>query len=216
MDDAVRDPSRIRTARRNLQLDFVVMEDLSRRRVDDEHPPWSESSLVDDVLVVALDHAELARHHHEAVARDHVLRRPQPVAIDHCTDHEPIGEQQRRRAVPRLDERFVVGVERPPSFRHVVRSGFGDEHHHHLRERAAARDEEVNDVVERRGVASTGANDGLEISDVLRKRGALEEGFACGHPGLVAAECVDLAVVGDHAIGMRALHEGTVFVENRE
>ena len=51
--------------------------------------------------------------------RDDVLRGAQPVAIERRADELAVGEAERRRAVPRLDEAAVVLVEAPSSRRHV-------------------------------------------------------------------------------------------------
>ena len=50
----------------------------------------------------------------EVVLGHVVARRPQAVAIEHRADHAAVGEGNRRRAVPRLHQRRVVLVERPP------------------------------------------------------------------------------------------------------
>ena len=122
----------------------------------------------------------------------------------------PSVKHERGRAVPRLDEARVVLVERPLLLGHVrcVGPRFGDEHHHDVRQRATAGDEEVDDVVERRRVGAAGADDRLEVFDVLAEELALEERFARAHPVLVAAERVDLAVVRDEPVRVRALPRG--------
>ena len=77
-----------------------------------------------------------------------------------------------------------------------------------MRERAAAGDEEVDDVVEARRVAPLRADDRLEVGEVLAEGAAREERLARGHPVLVAAERVDLAVVGDAPVGVGAVPRG--------
>ena len=176
--------------------------------VDQEHLAGLQAALLDDARGIDVEHAELARHHDEAVEVTDVLRGAKAVAIERRADELAVGEDERGRAVPRLDEAPVVLVEAPSSRSDMSgRRGprLGHEHHHHVRQRATARDEEVDDVVERRRVGAARADDRLEVVDVLVEELAREERLARAHPVLVAAQRVDLAVVRDEPVRVRAL-----------
>ncbi len=102
---------------------------------------------------------------------------PETVSVEGGADHVAVGEDERSRPVPRLDERRVVLVEIPFVLRHVGLRGprLGHEHHHDVRQRAAAGDEEVDDVVERGRVGAVGPDDRLEVGDVLLEELRCEE-----------------------------------------
>ncbi len=204
------EPLRVRVVRRDLVLDLLVAHDARPIEVDEEHAPRLQAPLLDHVVRLEVGHAELARGDHESAARGHVLHGAQAVAVERRADVAAVGEAQRRRPVPRLDERRVVLVERAPLRRHLrlPLPRLGHEHHHHVRQAAAARDEEVDHVVERRRVAASGADDRLEVGQVLAERVALEQRLARRHPALVAAKRVDLAVVRDVPVRVRALPRG--------
>ena len=87
----------------------------------------------------------------------------------------------------------------------VVGPGLGNHHHHRVRQRAAGEDEELERVVEHRRVGTVGVHDREDLPDVVTEELALEESLAGVHPVDVAAERVDLAVVREVAVGMRAL-----------
>ena len=78
----------------------------------------------------------------------------------------------------------MILVERAPLGRHVVPAlpCLRDEHHHDVRETAAASDEEVDDVVEGCRVAAADADDGLEVGEVLSERFTRQKRFARAHP----------------------------------
>ena len=168
--------------------------------------PGCRRSLQADVLGRDVEHADLARHDDEVVLGHVVARRTQAVAIEHRADHRAVGERHRRRAVPRLHQRRVVLVEGAPRRIHrlVVLPRLGDHHQHGVRQRAPAHHQELEHVVEGRGVAAALADDRQQLLQVaLGEERRLEQALAGAHPVDVAAQRVDLAVVGDDAIRVR-------------
>ena len=154
------------------------------------------------------EHAELARHDDEAALRHDVLRGTEAVAIERGADDVAVGEDERGRAVPRLDEAtrgtrrtrascsgmsacvahasgtsiiMTCGSERPPATRKST---------------TLSSDAESE---------PSGRMIGLKSSRCSSKSFAREERLARAHPVLVAAERVDLAVVRDAAVRVRAL-----------
>ena len=204
------DPRAVRLPRGDLGFDLFVADDAPARRVDQEHLARLKAPFLDDVFGGKVEHPELAREHDEPRRRDHVLGGAEAVAIERRADERAVGEDERRWAIPRLDERAVVLVKRALGRAHVGlrRPRLGHEHHHHVGEGPPARDEKVDHVVERRRVAAARADDRLEVGEVLGERVASEHRLAGRHPALVAAERVDLAVVGDAPVGVRALPRG--------
>ena len=85
---------------------------------------------------------------------------------------------------------------------------FGDHHHHRVRERIAPHRQQLERIVERRGVRLTFVDQRPQLGEVvaqhLRRNGA----FAGANPVEVAAEGVDLAVVADVAERMREVPRG--------
>ncbi len=79
----------------------------------------------------------------------------------------------------------------------------GDQHHHRLRERAAAHHQELERVVDAGRVALVLVHDGEELGDVVAEELRLQAALARAHPVHVALERVDLAVVADVAVGVR-------------
>ena len=130
-------------------------------RVDEEHLARVQAPLQHDVLGRDVEHPDLRGHDDEVVVRDAVARRPQAVAIEHGADDRAVGEGDRRGAVPRLHERRVVLVERPPLRieRRIAAPRLGDHHQHGVRQRAARHDEELEHVVEGRRVGAALADD---------------------------------------------------------
>ena len=75
--------------------------------------------------------------------------------------------------------------------------GLGDHHHHGVGHAAAAADEQFEEVVEGGGVAGAGLNNGDDVGDGVAEEVAGHVLFADAEAVAVAAEGVDLAVVGD-------------------
>ena len=99
-----------------------------------------------------------------------------------------------------LEEAAQVGAQRvlrPPRL--------GDEHQHGMVELAAGRSEQLQRVVETSRVAARLVDDRQELLDVVAQQVGLKPPLARAHPVHVAAQGVDLAVVGQVAEGLGQL-----------
>src|SRR5882762_8277101 len=65
--------------------------------------------------------------------------------------------------------------------------------------------QELEDIVERRGVGGDWLDDRLQILDEAAEIRMVEAGLVALHPVDVAQQRVDLAVMGEHAEGLRQL-----------
>ena len=101
-------------------LDLLVPEDATLFEIDTEDLARVQPLLDEDVLGRDLDAAYLGAHDHEAVLRDDVARGPQAVAVQDGPDLSAIGEGERGRPVPGLQQEGVVLVEGPQVGIHVV------------------------------------------------------------------------------------------------
>ena len=152
-----------------LLLDLVVGDDAALLEVDEQHLARLQAPLLDDLLLRDRQHAHLGGEHHEAVVGDEVARRAQAVAVEGRADLAAVREGDRGRAVPRLHQGGVVLVEGAPVLVHerVAGPGLGDQHHHGVRERVAAADQELEGVVEAGGVGLALVGDRPELRDVV-------------------------------------------------
>ncbi len=167
--------------------------------VDEEHPARLEPALADDRRGVEVEHADLGGQHDQAVVGHPVARRAQAVAVEDRADLVTVGEDHARRAVPGLHQRGVELVERAALGVHlgVVLPRLGDHHQHRVRQRPAAHVQQLEDLVERRGVRGARRADREEPLEVAGDHVGGEQRLAGPHPVAVAHDRVDLAVVGD-------------------
>ncbi|OIQ78883.1 hypothetical protein GALL_394070 [mine drainage metagenome] len=199
------DPLPVRASRRELVLDLLVVDDAPGFHIDQEHLARLQPPLLDDLALGNRQHAGLRRHDHEVVVGHDVARRTQAVAVQRGADLAPVGERDCRRAVPRLHHRRVVLVERAAALVHqrVLLPRFRDHHHHRVRQRIAGHHQQLEAVVEARGVALPGVNQRPQLLQVLAEHRRADRAFTRTHPVVVALDGVDFAVVRDHAVGMR-------------
>ena len=156
-----------------------------------------ESPASGDAFRRDVEDARLRGQHEETVLRECPPGGTEPVAIKRRAKGDAIGERDGGGAVPRLHERGVVFAERAHVVAHVVFRApcLRDEHHHRVRGVAPGCDEELEDVVERGGVALARAHDGKELREVRAEERRGERRLARGKRGEVALERVDLAIV---------------------
>ena len=211
-DEVLTQPRPVRFLGGELGLDLLVGDDPALRGVHQKDPAGVQSSLGEDVLRRDVEHADLRGHDDEVVPGHVVARGAKAVAVEHGADHRAVGEGDGRRAVPRLHERGVVLVERPPLRAHrlVVLPGLGNHHEDRVRQRAPAHDQELEHIVEGRRVREPLAGHREHLGQVLAEDVGPAERFPRAHPVDVAAQRVDLAVVGHEAIrvGQRPRREG--------
>ena len=169
------------------------MQDLVPLEVERQHLAWAKAALFDDPIVVELDRTDLRTSHDQALGGDLVATRPQAIAVQSGADEAAIREGQRRRSVPRLDDRRVVVVEgldlrRQPD---IAFPGAGHEHAQCVQHVATVALEHVQRLVEAGRVRALLPDD--------RTNFGRQAGLTRPHPGAIAEQGVDLAVVGQQA-----------------
>ena len=87
----------------------------------------------------------------------------------------------------------------------VTTPGLWNHHHHGVRERATGKDHQLQGVVKNGRVRAVHIDDWLDLVDVVTKEIGGKPGLTRIHPADVATQRIDLTVMGDVAIRMRAL-----------
>ncbi len=189
------------------RLHLLVGDDAALFHVDQQHLAGLQPPFLDDLVLGDRQNAGLRRHDDAVVAGDDVARRAQTVAVERGAYLAPIGEGDRRRSVPRFHQRRMIFVEGLALRRHelVAGPGLGDQHHDGMRERITAAHEEFERIVETGRVRLTFIGDRPELGNVVAEERRGNGSLPCGHPVDVAAQRIDLAVMRNHAIGMREL-----------
>ena len=207
-DDALAVPVAVGLLRRDPALDLLVGDDPALGQVDEEELAGLQAALADDVGGRLVHHAGLRAEHDPAVLGLQPAAGAQAVAVERRADHAAVGERDRGGAVPRLHETGVEGVEALEVIGQVVAAleRLRDHHHHRVGQRAPRQHEQLEHVVERRRVRAAGADDRQQLREVLlAEQLGGELRLAGPHPVDVAAQRVDLAVVGDVAVRVREL-----------
>ena len=185
-------------------LDLLVVDDATLCGVDEEHAARLQTALLHHPALGNVEHAHFARKDHEIVARHPVATGAQAIAVEDRTDQRAVGERHACRAVPRLHQRAVVAVEVPLCGIHavVVLPRLGNHHEHGVRKRTSAEMQDLQHLVERHRVRTAWRAD-RERALETGNQCALQQRFARAHPVAVALHGVDLAVVGNEAVGVR-------------
>ncbi len=165
-------PLGVRAARRDCVLGLFVGDDPALREVDEEELPGLQPSLAHDVRRAVVEHARLRREHDPAVGRLVPAPGTQAVAVERRADHAAVGERDRCRAVPRLHQALVEGVEAAQLGRHVVAPfvRLRDHHHQRVRQRPSGEHEQLEHVVEGRRVGAARTDDRQHLLRGRRRR----------------------------------------------
>ena len=201
------DPLAVRLRRGERALQFGIVDDAALLGVDEQHLARLQAPLRDDLALRNVEHADLRGHHDVVVVGDDEARRPQAVAVERRADLPAVGERHRRGPVPRLHQRRVVFVEGAAVLVHqrIAGPGLGNHQHHRVRERVAAHHEELERVVERRGIRLPVVDQRPDLVEVLAQHRARDALLPRADPVDVAAQRVDLAVVADEPERVREI-----------
>ena len=189
---------------------LIVVDHTAAGKIDLEHLARSQAATRQDVLGAHLDGAHLACQHKATVARHIVAGGAQTVAVEGGTQRAAVGKGDGGRAVPRLHEHGLVGIVGAALLTQavVVVPRLGQQHGCGARERTAVHDQKLEHVVQNRGVGTLAVDDGHHTLKIVLQHGTVQVGLASADPADVALEGVDLAVVNDKAVGVRALPAG--------
>ena len=196
LDAVGREPLAVRMGSGKALLDFSVIIDFAFLGVNQQNLAGLQTPLLGNLCGVEVHDTNLTGHYHHVVLGDGVTGGAQTVAVEHTAGIAAVAEEQGCRTVPRLHQDGVVFVESLEVFGDgvLVVETFGHEHRHGVGQTHAAHDHELQHVVQRSGVAHARLHDGAERSNVSERFGG-EHRLASLHPGAVAADGVDFAVV---------------------
>ena len=200
------EPLAVGALARQHALDLAVLHDAARRGVEHQHAARLEAARLDDLRLGDVEHPDLGREHADAVARAQPATGAEAVAVERGDDLVAVGRDHRRRAVPRLDERGVVLVERADVVVDVERRVAPrrrDQHRQRVLERPPRLHEKLQRGVQLGRVAPALLGDGVQLLEVAAEQLAVQLRLAGRQPVGVAAHRVDLAVVGDHVERVR-------------
>ncbi len=206
-DPLLRQPLAVRRAIRKFVLQFLVRDQPPLLEIDQKHAARFEAPLLLDQSGVDTQHSDLAGHDHPIVVCQVITTRPQAVAVQHGADVTAVGESDRSRTVPWLHQARVVLVESAFVIRHqfLLLPRLRDHHHDRFLQRAAGHQQEFEHIVERAGVRRIGFDDREEPVDRPVEEIAADDALTRSHPVDVAAQRVDLAVVGHEPVRLCAI-----------
>ena len=196
-----------------LVLQLGVMEELALGHIDSNHLPRPQGALFANGGFIHRHHPCLRARNQQPIAGHDIAHRAQAIAIKAPADPAAVGHRQRRRTIPRLDDRVAVGIHIRPSLGHVGR-GLGPRlrHQHGFRHggRPARADQDLEHRIQSPRIRGATRNDRLDILSHIPKGGRSHADLVALHPVDVALQRVDLAVMGEHpeGLGQPPLREG--------
>ena len=101
----------------------------------------------------------------------------------------------------------MILVKRAPVLVHerIAGPGFGNHHHHRVRQRIATHDEQLERVVERRRIRLAVVDEGPQLRQILTENLRCDRAFPRANPVEVAAQRIDLAVMRNKAKRVREI-----------
>ena len=183
-----------------------VMEQAPLGHIDGDHLARTKRAFFDHAGLVDGNHARLGPGDQKPVTRHHITHGAQAVAIKARADPAPIGHGKCGWAIPWLHHRVAIGIHILPRLRQLgrgVRPCLGDQHGFCHGRGTARADQNLEHGIERATVGCALRDDRFDILGHLTEIGGGHADLVALHPVGVALERVDLAVMGQHAEGLR-------------
>ncbi len=206
LDQMAIEPFLIRLPGGNILLEFFITDNPARFGIDQKHASRLQTAFFQHPFGLDIEHPHFGAHDHQIVLGHVITRRAQAVAVEHGAHANPIGKRNRGRTVPGLHQTAVILVKGPFGRIHavVVFPRLRDHHHHGVGERTAPETEEFETVVEFGRVTAIFLNDRKQFGEIIAKELRGEFRLARMHPVFVAPQSIDLAIVNEIPVGMRA------------
>ena len=204
LDAQTIDPLAVGPGVGELRLDFSVVDDAALLKVDQEHFAGLQAPFFDNFVFRNGQGAGFGRHDDHIIIGNEIACGAKAIAIQSRTNLATVGKSYCGRAVPWLHHGCVVLVERAAAWIHVCMlfPRFRNHHHHGVGEGIARVHQQFQAVVEGGRVRLTFVDDWIELFEIITQHGGLHHAFAGAQPVEVAFDSVDLAIVGDHAVGV--------------
>ena len=189
------------------RLAFLVGNDFFPQGVHKEHLAGHQAGFAQDVLRGNIQHTHLGGQNQPAVFRDIISGGTQAVPIQHRAHNVAVGKENGGGAVPGLHHGGIVVVQIPlaPGHTGVVAPGLRDCDHHRQRQRDAVHHQKFQGVVQHGGVGAGFRDHREHLVNLIIQTGGYHGLLPGQHTVRVAADGVDLAVVEDVSVGVRAL-----------
>ena len=207
------DPFTKGARRGELVLDLGVAEHLAFFDVDRQQLTGAKRAFAHDIRLVLRDHPRLGTRDQHAVTGDDETHGAQAVPVKTGADPAAIGHGQRCGTIPRLHHRVAVGIHVAPclgQFDRLLGPAFRHQHGFRHRGRTTRAHQDFEHRIQRGRIGRPRGDDRFDIFGHVAKGARGHANLVAFHPVDVTLERVDLAVVGQHAEGLRQppLREG--------
>ena len=183
-------------------LALLVGDDPLLLSVDQQDPAGLQAGFFYNTGCRNIQDADLGGQDEAVVIRDVIAGGPKSVPVQGRAQDFAVCKKDRGRSVPGLHHSGVIVIKIPLVLAHegVVLPGLGDDDHHGQGQGHAVHVEEFQGIVQHGGVRTAPVYDGEDLVDILLHNRAGHGLLSGQHPVDVAADGIDLTVVGDHAV----------------
>ena len=206
MEQVLVKPLSVRMKAGIIALALFIRQDLPLLCVRHQEFSRLKAGLLHDVGRVMLQHPHLGGQDQPSGVSDIVAGRAQAVSVKRRPDHLSVRENDRGRTVPRLHHGRIVMVEVLPWLRHepVVLPRLRDRDHHRQRKVHPVHVQEFQRIVQHGRIRAGFGDDRIDLVHLLLQHRGVHGLLSGEHPVHVSPDRVDLPVVGNHPVGVRA------------
>ena len=156
----LRNPTRVRTTRRDLPFGGEITHDAPSGGVNEQHTTGAEFATFHDIARIEVDDTNLGAGDHHSVRANLVATGAEPIPIKRHRNLHAVAVREGCRSIPRFDYALVILVERLHRRLDIgiLLPRLRNEHHRRMHRRAPRAHQQLQRIVETRRVAATWTN----------------------------------------------------------
>ena len=200
-------PAAIRLASRKTVLDLGIEDQAMMFEIEKKDLAGFQASLALHFFRRNIQNSGLARQNKESVFTFCVTCRAQTVAVEDRAGVDAVCESDSRGTIPWFHQSGVIFEESPDIAAHVIfcPPSLRDEHQHGVFDGASGCDQQFQHIIETCRIALTRFDQRKDFFQIVAQDRRSKEFFPCLERIQIAAQGIDLAVVGETAEWVRQL-----------
>ena len=199
--EGVGDQPGIRRPARHFRLDSGILHETPAIQAKGKQFAGHHVVMERQVFGRHIHDAGLRCHHNQTVLGDGVAQGAQPVPVHLGAHVVAVGDHQRRRAIPRFHEIFMVDIKIAQGGIHagILLVRLRQQHHQAAKHSPATAHEKFQHIVQAVGIAAVIGHDGPEGLQIRPPELRLHFPLPGLHPQAVAFDRIDFPIVRQHA-----------------
>lgn len=194
----------VRVIMRDMRIDLIIGDDEELLNVDKKNEERMKKKINEDIFLIERKEEWLRRKNEEIVLSKDIEWRKKEVEVKNREDMEEIGEGERGREIKRINEWWMILVEREEIIRNkiVERKWLRDKNNNGMWKDVEEMMKELERIVEKGSIRMEIIGNWKEIGNIVEEKLDIERRMERRNKVEIEEKSVDLEVMGENEVGV--------------